>query len=211
MWLIGAALLIGGFVKLTTELLEGELLPVDRSLLNALARFRSPVLTSVALDVTALGSPTLIGLFSLVAICVCVVRADRAAALQILVAASSAPFLAYLVKAHVERARPTEVERLVAVSGFSYPSGHALSAAYFYLTLAIVIWTRSRSRRASTAALILAIVLGLLVALSRAYLGVHYPSDGLGGVAMGAGLAVLLAGAFSLSRARRRRAPSTAS
>ncbi len=197
LWLVGAALLVFGFVKLTSELLEGELLGLDRALLRDLERVRSPALTSIALDVTALGSPTLLALFAIIAVGACWIRRDRAAALQLGIAAVTAPLAALLIKSSIERPRPTEVPRLVEVSGFSYPSGHSVSAAYFYLTLAIVLWTRTRSRFARVVVLAVAIALGALVGLSRAYLGAHYPSDVIAGIAMGGGLAMLLAGAFS--------------
>ena len=200
LWLIGAALLIGGFLKLTSELLEGELQGADSSILRAFARVRSPALTATALDNTALGSPTLIVLFALISVGVCWLRDDRRAALQLSIAALTAPIVSWLVKSRIERARPTEVPRLVEVWGFSYPSGHSVAAAYFYLTLAIVVWTRTQSRFARGAVLSVAVVLGGLVALSRSYLGAHYPSDTLAGVAVGAGLALLVAAAFSATR-----------
>jgi undecaprenyl-diphosphatase len=202
LWLVGAGLLVAGFVKFTSELLEGELDAGDRVLIQTLASWRSPAWTAIAFDISALGSSTLLTLFALVAVVACWTIQDRRAALQIGIAAVTAPLVSILIKSHVERARPTEVTRLIDAAGFSYPSGHSVAAAYFYLTLAVVVSTRTRIVAARVAVLVLAIVLVILVALSRAYLGVHYPSDTLAGVTVGAGLALLLAAAFSSSAPR---------
>jgi len=64
LWLGGAALAFGMFVRITRELIEGEVGAVDSAILLAVAKRRTPWLTTAAVDVTALGSITLVVLFS---------------------------------------------------------------------------------------------------------------------------------------------------
>ena len=87
-----------------------------------------------------------------------------------------------MTKGIVARARPTEVEHLVQVSGFSYPSGHSPATATLCLTLALIAASHLRTRATKAMLVAVAAVLVALVALSRVYFGVHYPSDVLRGL-----------------------------
>jgi hypothetical protein len=86
-WLGTASLAFGLFIKITSELLEHEVSGVDRTILLGFAKARTPRLTVMAVDLTALGSVTLVVLISTIALCVLLLLKDRMGALQ-LVAAS---------------------------------------------------------------------------------------------------------------------------
>ena len=76
---------VGGFwpfIKITSELLEHEVSGVDRTILISFAKARTPWLTVVAVDLTALGSITLVVLVSIIALCVLLVLKDRMGALH---------------------------------------------------------------------------------------------------------------------------------
>ena len=77
------------------------------------------------------------------------------------------------------------------VYSHSFPSGHSAMAAAVFLTLATVVASVEPRRR--TKALIYALAVGLVVAVgvSRVYLGVHWPTDVLGGWALGTGWALV--------------------
>lgn len=93
-----------------------------------------------------------------------------------------------------QRIRPTLDEPLVQLSTYSFPSGHGVASTVFYgalCALALAHWNRPAGRVAAVAG---AASLVLLVCFSRVYLGAHYPSDVVAGVAVGlAGLAACLA------------------
>jgi undecaprenyl-diphosphatase len=200
------ALAVGAFLVVTHETVaEGEGAGRDRAVLLAVARLRTPWLTGAMVDLTALGSPTLVALFTIVTFAILVVLRDRWGALHLLLAMVGTWILTSATKSIIEKARPTEVEHLVEVSGYSYPSGHSLAAAAFYLTIAIVAATHLRTLASKAILVGGASLLIALVALSRVYLGVHYPSDVMSGVALGVAWALILAAGSALLAARRAR------
>ncbi len=112
-----------------------------------------------------------------------------------------------LLKYTFQRARPSFDDPIVTLSTYSFPSGHTSGATFFYGLLAVwlVCIYRDWGRRAG--ALLLAFIMIVLVALSRVYLGAHYLSDVLAGVAEGgAWLAICITGVSTLRRSREARA-----
>jgi undecaprenyl-diphosphatase len=204
LWAGAIALALCTFIVVTHELfVEHDAADIDRAILAWLPRVRAPQLTSVMVDITALGSATLVTLFTGLACFLLLVRGDRQGGLHVLVASMGGWFWTFVTKDLIERARPTEVEHLVQVSGFSYPSGHSLSAAALYLTLAIVAGGPARRASFKATLVVGAGLLVLLVAVSRVYLGVHYPTDVLSGVSLGTAWALTLAVAVALLEWRR--------
>jgi undecaprenyl-diphosphatase len=202
LWLGAASLSFGIFVKITSELLEHEVRGLDSSILTAVAKMRRPWLTGVAVDVTALGSITLVALISAIALCILLSLKDRPAAWQLLLNSVGAGIWTGITKNIIERARPDEVTHLVQVSGFSYPSGHSLVSASLYLTIALLAARHLPTMKGRILLLGLAVGLISLVGMSRVYLGVHYPSDVASGVLLGVAWALLLAGGFSIIERR---------
>jgi len=89
-----------------------------------------------------------------------------------------------MLKHLFERARP-EAFQIVAESGFSFPSGHAMVSLCFYGIVAFLI-VRKRSLQWRIAGAVVATLLIVGIGVSRIYLGVHYPSDVVAGYAAGA-------------------------
>jgi undecaprenyl-diphosphatase len=197
LWLGGAALALLVFVRITRELIEGDAGRLDSAILQAVAKDRSPWLTAAAVDVTALGSITLVVLFSAFALLVLVVLRDRMGALQLLAASVGSGLLTVVTKNIIERARPTEVPHLIVVSGFSYPSGHSVSTAALYLSLAIITCGYARRSGARSAIFVAVSAVPIMVGASRVYLGVHYATDVVSGLSLGAAWALILAGLFT--------------
>lgn len=119
----------------------------------------------------------------------------RRAALQLGAGAALAFLLAGALKLAVARARPEVTPYLGGFSGYSYPSSHAMLSMAVYVMIAL---TAPALRRARTAAVAGAAALALLVGATRPYLGVHWPTDVLGGWLAGAGVAL----AYAAARAR---------
>jgi undecaprenyl-diphosphatase len=83
------------------------------------------------------------------------------------------------------RARPHWDDPMVQLASYSFPSGHALASTVFYGMLCALVFAHTRSRWWRAAAATVAVAMVVLVCFSRVYLGAHYPSDVIAGVAEG--------------------------
>lgn len=141
--------------------------------------------TAAMVDVTALGGVTVLTAVTVAAILLLVTRRLYLTAALVAAATLSGSWIVTLVKGGVARARPDLVERLVDVSGMSFPSGHAANSAIVYLTLAALGSQIVRGRATRTALLAIAVLLVGAIGFSRVYLGVHWTSDVLAGWCFG--------------------------
>jgi undecaprenyl-diphosphatase len=156
--------------------------PLDRQVYEALYAGHRPALLIAARIFTALGEPTvLIG-----AGIVCAIwlwrSGHRHLPLVLVTIVAIGRGLSEAQKYWVARVRPNLEPHLVVVKTSSFPSGHATSSMIFYLTLALVLTKGTRWHRP---AVVGAILLSLLIGISRVMLGVHWPSDVIGGWAFG--------------------------
>jgi undecaprenyl-diphosphatase len=137
----------------------------------------------IALYVTQLGSRVYTGVLMLLASATLWRR--RRAAVLYLWTAYLGTLIGDLQKLWFGRARPELVDWGVHVSSLSFPSGHALAATVTYGALAYVLLGRARGIVARAAVVGGAVLIILAVGWSRVQLGVHYPSDVLGGWLVG--------------------------
>lgn len=156
--------------------------PADRDLLLALYARDEPWLALAALGLTYLGDWWTVVVVTLVGAVWLLYRGKRWAALTLLIASFTGRALVILQKAYFARLRPEENIRLVEVSSLSFPSGHAANSTIAYVTLALLLFDDPRHRRIAAA---LSVALAFLIGLSRPMLGVHWPSDVVGGWAFG--------------------------
>jgi len=155
-------------------------------------------------DITSLGSGTLVTIFCIIAVLVFGSLRNWLSALQVCAATAAAGLWAAIAKSSIQRPRPEEILQLTKASGYSFPSGHASGAAALYLTIALLICEYIPSHRGRVGVIAGAVVLIFLVAFSRVYLGVHYPSDVTAGICVGVASALLVDLAFSYIRRRPR-------
>jgi undecaprenyl-diphosphatase len=156
--------------------------PLDRTIYEALYAGHRPALLIIARAFTALGEPTVL----IAAGIVCALwlwwggRGRLALALIAVVTIGRA--LSEAQKYWIARVRPDVEPHLVIVKTSSFPSGHATSSMIFYLAVALALSAGTRWHRAAASG---AITLSLLIGTSRVMLGVHWPSDVIGGWAFG--------------------------
>ena len=96
-----------------------------------------------------------------------------------------------IVKILVKRPRP-DIVHLISETGYSFPSGHSISSMFFY---GAAIWLTHRyvsNKKARVPIMVILAIPMLLVGPTRIYLGVHYPTDVLGGWCLGFAAIVLL-------------------
>jgi undecaprenyl-diphosphatase len=189
---IGVVLLLFGFFTLADEVSEGDTQSFDEQVLNALRRPDDPSrpigpewLRSGALDITALGSPTVLGLAVLAITGFMLLQGMSRTAAFVFVASTGGWLLNAGLKLIFQRARPSVVPHLRDVMSLSFPSGHAMTSAAVYLTLGVVTMRVAKGRLTKFYCMAVAMLLSALVGLTRVYLGVHYPTDVLAGWLVG--------------------------
>jgi undecaprenyl-diphosphatase len=107
---------------------------------------------------------------------------DRRAMVALIVVYAATQAIVTLIKVLVERDRPAGSEALIG--GYAFPSGHSATAVAVYGALALIA-VRHLGPRVRTAAIAAAALLAITVGITRVYLGVHYPTDVLGGWLLG--------------------------
>ena len=188
----GVLLLLLAFTLLAAQVLDGDTQSFDTRVLMALRRPEDPSMTigppwlhARALEVTALGSSTVLGLATL-AICgfLLLQRMGRTAAF-VLVATAGGWLLNVVLKELFQRARPAVVPHLQAVMSLSFPSGQAMTSAAVYLTLGALTMRVADRRLTKVYCMGMAMLVTFLVGVTRIFLGVHYPTDVLAGWMVG--------------------------
>ena len=129
-------------------------------------------------------------------------RAMPRAAITLVAAVLASTFASEALKSGFARARPAIVPHLDHSSNAAFPSGHATNVAVVYLLLALVVPPRWRAP-----AIAAALALMLLTCVSRVSLGVHWPTDVVGGWMLGSGFALL--GAWWVGQGTRQPRPGT--
>jgi undecaprenyl-diphosphatase len=194
-------ILIGGalwaFIEILDEVVEGDTRAIDEAIVLA---FRvpgdpadpigAPWLEEAMRDITALGSaPALVIAVLAVVGFLALAKAWRPAIFT-LAASGGGLILSSLLKYTVDRPRPDLVPHGNLIYTSSFPSGHSMMSAVVYLTLAALVARLIERKRLKGHALGVAMILTLLVGVSRIYLGVHWPSDVLAGWSAGAAWAL---------------------
>lgn len=179
-WGFIAALLILAAIWLA--MLLGGTGAFDRTVYEALYAGHRPLLLAVARLFTALGEPTVLVTAGFLVAGWIWWRHHPHLALAILLIVLVGRGLAEAQKYWIARVRPDLEPHLVVVKTSSFPSGHATSSMIFYLTVALALSAGTRWHRLAAGA---AVLLALLIGTSRVMLGVHWPSDVIGGWAFG--------------------------
>ena len=194
--LLGIAVPVWAFSEIADEVGEGEARWFDESLLLGL-RTADPAdplgphwLEASVMDITALGGFTVLALITLFAVGYLAVQRKWADAALILFATIGGTIISESLKTGFARPRPDLVAHIVDTTSMSFPSGHAMLSAVTYLTIGALIARTQEQQHVRGYVLAAAILLTILIGVSRIYLGVHWPTDVLGGWCLGAAWAL---------------------
>lgn len=193
-----AACGLWAFAELADEVIEGETHAFDRAILLSMRSahdLADPVgpqwLEEVARDITALGSFAVLVLLMVFVLGYLIIDGKRRMALLVFFTVSAGAVLSWLLKNSFSRPRPDLVPHETLVFTASFPSGHSLMSAVVYLTLAALVARAEGGRRIRLYFVVSAVLITLLIGITRIYLGVHWPTDVLAGWSLGGCWAML--------------------
>ncbi len=172
------------FVFLARAVMAGSTTGFDAAVRGAVHSWASPALTSVMRAITQLGSVNfLVPAGAVVAWRLYVGGRPRAAVLLAITAVGAQAF-DQVLKFDFRRPRPEVFFGAAQPSTYSFPSGHSVESCCFYGVLAAILAAGTMSWRKKGAIWAAASAVTVAVGLSRVYLGVHYPTDVVGGWAL---------------------------
>lgn len=173
------------FVELTDEVQGENIEAFDDRVTNYVTSFRTPALNNFFQFVTDLGDVyAYIVATTIAAIFFFFKLKNKKFILQLLGVLILSALANMALKEAFDRARPT-IEHMVVVKTLSYPSGHAMSAMAFYGFLIYLVFRIKMSKFLRLFLTLLFSALIFFIGLSRIYLGVHFPSDVVGGFIAG--------------------------
>ena len=186
--LIGAAIAVAGtyaFAELAGNVRSGRTQAFDDAVLTWMGAHRNPTLDTAMLEVTALGTGTVVMMVVGVAGLFLWLNKHKHSALLLLIATVGGMLLNNLLKAGFNRPRPSVISWVTQATFYSFPSGHAMSSTVVYSTVAYLAARLQRRHAARVSVMTIALIIIALISVSRLYLGVHYPSDVLAGIIIG--------------------------
>ncbi|WP_028547457.1 phosphatase PAP2 family protein [Paenibacillus sp. UNC451MF] len=185
-WLLARAFLICllcamGFGLVALLISDQSITAFDQTLISFIQGKESPVLTAImkAFSFIGAGIPATV-LTVLTSIFLYKVLGHRREVIFFLTILMSSWLLNELLKIMFHRARPT-IHRIAEATGYSFPSGHSMAAFTLYGALSFLIWRHIPTAWGKGLFLAVSAVMIGMIGMSRIYLGVHYPSDVIGG------------------------------
>lgn len=170
---------LAGFIFVTAIVVSTEVIPSDTAIRESIYSLRNPGLNTLMETLTLLGNWQTITIICLLLLAYPQYRFDYGIPVSAVAVVSVA--VNKLIKITIARPRPEDITHLIDESGFSFASGHSVSTMAVFLLLIYLI-VRNGERGGKPKALICILALAIpVVGFSRVYLGVHYPTDVLGG------------------------------
>lgn len=173
------------FVELASHVRSGATQRFDDTVMRWMGAHRIDWLERSLLEITALGTGLVVMMIVVISALFLIATQHRFSAFLLLVASAGGIVLNAILKSSFDRPRPQLFEWLTEPSSSSFPSGHAMSSAIVYFTVAYLIARLEKRRWMRVLTIMASLLLVLLISVSRLYLGVHYPSDVLAGMVIG--------------------------
>ncbi len=171
---IGVLLIL--FIVNTIMVCTNQIKAIDDFLYETIIHQRSPLFDFLLTTITKLGNTITIIVLGIILL----ITLPKKEKIQILISIPLTSSINYIVKNIVKRPRPNHI-RLIKQGGFSYPSGHAMISIAVYGLLFYFVQKKIENKAIKNALSVLLGTIILLIGVSRVYVGVHYPSDIIGG------------------------------
>lgn len=190
--LIGAYITATLFAILIAGVLNnfGYIHAIDQAGFRGALAVRNPGLTALVVPLTNFGNPLVVTILSIILALIFAMRRQWTLFSFVAVNMMGINAVNYIVKNIVERVRPfnadATVHNLVAASGWSFPSGHSTGAVLLYGTIIVCAAALVQKRWQVNWLRGISVFLLITIPLSRIYVQVHYPTDVLAGLCLGA-------------------------
>jgi membrane-associated phospholipid phosphatase len=193
------------FIWLGYQIRTGDPTDFDLTARATLRSLETSKLSDLMWAASVYGAPVRLIPLAVAAAAVFLVRGWRRGAWLILATVAGAILLDMGLKELFARTRPEAFfDYYPTPASFSFPSGHALVATCFFGGTAVLLSHRLQRRPAQILVWLAAVAIVLLIGVSRVYLGVHYPTDVIGGFAVGVVWVTAVALGDRLAEHRRR-------
>jgi membrane-associated phospholipid phosphatase len=174
-----------GFAYLVNRVIRLKETNFDMSVFTFIRPYISEAMTSFMVFITFLGTHKFLIPANLILIAYFLfIKKHRWYSIKVPVVAIGSVSIMLGLKTLFSRVRPTD-PLLAEVKGFSFPSGHAMSAMTFYGLILYLVYRYIKHPVLKWSLIVLLSLLIVLIGLSRVYLRVHYPSDVIAGFSMG--------------------------
>lgn len=183
---IAAVILLACFILLAWAVDSGRTDSFDLAAMQFFYSLRNPVTEAILIPLTHCGNWKVI--VPLMLILVLIPKTRKRIGLPAALTGALGFAVYKVLKTTIARLRPDDSMWLVTEHGFSFPSGHTMNGLICYGIIAFLAWRVLHITGRSRAARWIAVLLGLLaflIACSRPFVGVHYPTDVIGGWLMG--------------------------
>ncbi len=179
------------FAELADEVRERETLLFDSAILHWVhTTVSSPVMDRIVVTITDFGYVWWVGGLTIIGLLILLYYKQRRNALILALGVAGSAIINIILKLIFQRDRPQLWERIVVENSASFPSGHAMASASLALCAIVIFWpTRWRYP-----VLISGIIYMFVIAFTRLYLGVHYPTDIIAGWLMAIAWVLIVAG-----------------
>ena len=174
--LLVAAILMMFFIIITALVVTDNIAWFDDSVYNFIIGLRSNPLDFILKTITRLGDTVVIMIIVVLTLIILNKRERVILGSSTIITVT----LNQTIKHILQRPRPDHL-RLIKQGGFSYPSGHSMIAVCVYGIMIYLINKKVQNKKLKITLSILLTILILAIGISRIYVGVHYPSDVLGG------------------------------
>jgi undecaprenyl-diphosphatase len=180
-----AVLCTWAFSEIAEQVRAGATQTFDVAVMSWIGAHRSPGLQTAMLEITALGTGTVVTMIVLIAAMFMWLNRHRHSAILLIVATLGGMVLDNLLKIGFNRPRPQVFEWGTYAVSSSFPSGHAMSSVIVYGTVAYLAARLQQNVASRILTMSTALLIIVAICSSRLYLGVHYPSDVVAGVVIG--------------------------
>ncbi|HEO8422373.1 phosphatase PAP2 family protein [Niallia sp. FSL W8-0635] len=183
---------------------SSDILSFDNTIIDFIQSYISEDLTIWVERVTFLGSVSFITTAILIITILLLWRKKYALAIFFITANGLGALLNKLLKWFFKRERP-DILPVIIEKGYSFPSGHSMGSLIFFGSCAYLCIHIVKSTGSKIIAYIIACLFIVLIGVSRIYLGVHYPTDVVGGYSIGIAYSAICILAFRLYEFRTKR------